>query len=413
MAGMIEVFVAQFNGSGHWRFIGGAVWQMIWFSLFTGLIFIPVGLFLNTMFYLPHSLEAEYFKWIMCFGALQPFSCALTTFFVGRGRIKWVVVLTLFAMLLNIILDQLLIFGTDFWIPALGVKGAVIASCTSLSFQSIVLMIFFLRKHNRKEFGTNNWKFNLKDFWKFCRITAPPAVLYNMELIGWSVFYFLMTNAGHMHITVASICQSLILLFSFIGDGLCRGVSVIVNNLVGSGKNKLVQNVLKSSFYALLTIFVLQAIALSIKPNIFIKTYLSDYAELQLFSSSLETCLFFVLIFLLFQGIQWTVAGILYAYGETLFVMTAGTFAMWACLILPEYFLVVKKGFSPHFAWGIVVLYSLSTTLLYFWKLRQCTRQPVSVTGKIHQLIAVFPQISVQHFTAAQTERQTNVKTAQ
>jgi multidrug resistance protein, MATE family len=374
-AGMTELFVAQYNGAGHQKNIGESVWQMIWFSLATSLVFIPLGIWGSTLFYGKATMEASYFRWTLCFGALQPLSYGLTTFFVGRGRIKWIAFLALFSILLHLLLDFLLIFGMKNWFPALGVTGSAMASCLSLSLQSLILLAFFLRKHNRETFATGNWKFDLKTFWKSSRITAPPAILYNIEQLGWSVFYSIMTSASHTHITISSLCQSLILLFSFFGDGLARGSSVLANNFAGAGEGRRFFSVLKGSCLVLLFFFGLQMLILSLKPNLFVSSFLSTAQEVQFLGKSLGICVWLVLIFLMFQGFQSVLASLLYAKGETLFVLLIGSCSFWLCLILPSYYLIIKKGFSVEWAWGFVVFYSICCVLLYLKRFKQ-EREP-------------------------------------
>jgi len=42
IASIAEVFVGQYNGAKKLNKMGEPVWQMIWFSLMTGFIFIPI-----------------------------------------------------------------------------------------------------------------------------------------------------------------------------------------------------------------------------------------------------------------------------------------------------------------------------------------------------------------------------------
>src|SRR3989344_2976794 len=41
---MSEVFVAQYNGAKQYHRLGRPVWQMIWFSLFSFALFIPMAI---------------------------------------------------------------------------------------------------------------------------------------------------------------------------------------------------------------------------------------------------------------------------------------------------------------------------------------------------------------------------------
>jgi multidrug resistance protein, MATE family len=375
MAGMVELFVAQYNGSNQTQKIGRAVWQMIWFSLFSSFFFLPIGILGSSWFYLPSSMESVYFRWTLCFGALQPLSYALAAYFVGRGVIRGMVLLSVFSTLFHGLLDYLLIFGIEGWVPELGVTGCAIAGSVSLASQAAIFFYFFLRRQAREQFGTRFWKFEIKSFWIFSKITAPPAILYNIEQFGWSFFYFLMTRASHTHITLASLCQSLILLFSFFGDGLARGTAVLANNYLGGKRGELIEKMLKSSSALLLLFFLLQGLILSVHPRLFVKSFLPTANDLDLFGEPLIGCLWFVLLYLLCQGFQWILSNLLYAKGDALFVMVTGSASIWLLLILPTYFFVLKWGYSAPLAWGLVAFYGLSCALIYLWRLKVHPRE--------------------------------------
>lgn len=379
MAGMIELFVAQYNGANQQRKIGSSIWQMIWFSISTSFIFIPLAIWGTHLFYAPDSMEASYFRWTMSFGCLHPLIYTLTSFFVGRGHLKGVVCLALLSTFFYGIIDKALIFGVPGLFPEMGVTGAAIAGCVTLSFQSLLLLIFFLRPKNRETFGTHLWQFNLKKFLKTSRITAPPAILYNIEQLGWSVFYSMMFMASPTHITISSLCQSLILLFSFFGDGLARGSAVLANNYVGAGNEHLVRRVWKSTRSILLFIFAAQILLLSMKPRFFIKSFLPTAKTVDLFGASLDSTLWFVLIFLLFQGFQWVLSSLLYAKGESFFVMFTGSISIWLFLILPCYVFVVWQGYSVLWAWIFVAFYGCMCTAMYLFRLRAHDKRTAAI----------------------------------
>ena len=69
-----EVFVGQYNGASQYKKIAEPVWQMIWFSLLSVFVFLPLGLFAGPLFFfdpLYAPLEVEYFKWLMYFGPIR------------------------------------------------------------------------------------------------------------------------------------------------------------------------------------------------------------------------------------------------------------------------------------------------------------------------------------------------------
>src|SRR5262245_51493661 len=115
-ASIAEVFVGQYNGAGQKYKLGEPVWQMIWLSLFTSVIFIPLGLFGGQLFFTIPSLselEQLYFGWIMLFAPFFCLASALTTFYIGQGHVKFVTVVVILANVVNVGLDLLLIFGVS------------------------------------------------------------------------------------------------------------------------------------------------------------------------------------------------------------------------------------------------------------------------------------------------------------
>jgi MATE family multidrug resistance protein len=383
MAGMIELFVAQYNGASQPEKIGQSIWQMIWFSLATSIVFIPIGMWGSSFFYEPGSMESSYFRWTMCFGCLHPFIYTLTSFFVGRGHIKGVVCLALLSTLFYGVIDKILIFGIPGLIPEMGVTGAALAGCITLSIQSLILFSTFLRRKNRALYGTRQWQFDLNSFIKKAKVTGPPAILYNIEQLGWGLFYSLMFMASPIHITISSLCQSLILLFSFFGDGLARGSAVLANNYVGSGNSYLVYKVWTASKRILVIIFSCQIFLLLLMPRFFIKSFLPTAHTMDLFGESLETSLWFVLIALLFQGCQWVLSGLLYAKGESFFVMFTGSLSIWLFLLLPSYVFIVKQGHSVLWAWIFVAFYGFMCTAIYLWRLRAHSLKTVEPVGSL------------------------------
>ncbi len=368
---MSEVFVAQYNGAKKYDRIGIPVWQMIWFSIFSLALFIPLGMWGGDWIFKGNQLETTYFRWLMYFGPSYALLTAFAGFFIGRGQTSVMIWLAVFANLLNILLDWVLIFGIEGWIPEMGIQGAAMATCTGYFFEAAMLAFLFLRKSNREEFGTGNWKIDWTEMKRCIRIGFPQGLFCGLEVFGWSVFYWMMTSLGEMHITVSSICQSFTILLSFFCDGLSRGAASVAGNLIGARKTELIPRVLRSGA-VLLALFSLVTVGfLVIDPQdtvrvLFFESFDAAPAAVDpALQGALKSCMTCAFIYMFFEGFRWLLSGILVAAGDTFFLLVAGASSVWVFLLLPIYLIVVQNHLSVEYAWAIAAVYSALLLSVY------------------------------------------------
>lgn len=369
LTGIAEVFVAQYNGAGEKFKLGKPVWQMIWLSLITSILYIPLTLWGGDLLYGPSSLEALYFRWMMVFGPSFPLYAALSAFFIGQGKTFLVTILAVVGNLVNIVLDYILIFGIDGYVQPMGLKGAAIATFVGTLFQIVVLGFVFLSKNNRSVFGTSAYKLDLKLFSQCIKIGLPGSVFVALELMAWAVFYWQMTMVGDAYITIAGICQSIIILFYFFNEGMTKAIMTVSGNLIGAQKPHLISKALTSgvrltvSFFAGLMIFFL------IYPHWLISQFLPEGSVVtQEFYNSLLNCMIIMILYLFGEGLRALLWGVLTAAGDTIFLFISGTLSIWVLLVIPVHFLIVEGGGSNEMASFVCLFYSIGACLVYYWR---------------------------------------------
>jgi len=375
MATMSEVFVAQFNGGKKYDQIGIPVWQMIWLTLASYLFYIPLAIWGAPLIYDPVVKvdEFHYFQTMMFFGPIFALVPAIGGFYIGLGKTKILQWLAILGNIVNIILDPIFIFGIKGFFPSLGITGAAISTGIGTGVEVIILFMLFLRKEHREKYQTLNWGFHPSIFRRTIRIGLPPSFLICLEILGWAVFYHLMATISNVHIFVASICQTIILLFFFFGMGLEKGAIALTGNFIGANKQNKVKNVFFSGL-KLLTIYTLICgIFLIIYPDPLINWFLHNPESLEYFSTTsaielnninwlIRMGLFFSTLLLFFENLRWVLNGILTAAGDTLFLLISGTLSVWFILILPTYFFVVVPKSSLVLAFFIWVVYGFVST---------------------------------------------------
>lgn len=390
---MSEVFVAQYNGAKKFDQLGVPVWQMIWFALLSFLFFIPLGIWGTPYIFEGSShaeLEITYFRWLMFFGPSYALMTAFAGFFIGRGRASVMIWLAVLANLLNIALDWILIFGVEGWIPEMGIRGAAIATCVGYFFEAAVLASLFLMKSNRERFGTGQWRIQWSEMYRCIKIGLPQGMFCGLEVLGWTYFYWMMSSLSETHITVSSICQSFTILLSFFCDGLSRGAAAIAGNLIGGGKSAIVSKVLKSGVYLLLFFSAVISVFLVFDPQdtvhlLFFENFdaSAPTAMDPSLQSAIKTCMHFAFIYMFFEGFRWVLSGILAAAGDTLFLLIAGAFSVWVCLLLPIQVIVVRQNLSVEYAWGIAVLYSALLVAAYWIRFKRGAWRSIQLTDPL------------------------------
>jgi len=380
LCAMAEVFVAQYNGAKKYQKLGEPVWQMVWLSIFSCVFFFCLATVGSNIFYEAgffNSDEALYYKWNNFFAPSFSMLAAISAFFIGQGKtqiIKWMAIL---GNIINIILDPLFIFGVDGWIPAMGIKGAAIATGIGVIAQIVVLGTLFLRKNNQEVFGTHQWKFKTQAFGKCLKVGIPPAIFVMFELVGWALFYKMMERISPKHILVTSVTQSILILLIFFGLAIEKGAAAVAGNLIGAKMFHEVKRVFKSGVILSLIFAAVLAVILIGFPDYLINWFFHNPAALEgdfVFSpelmisakSAIKFALAVLVVYLTFENIRFLLAGMLTSAGDTMFLMIAGACSIWLFMLAPTYFFMVKPQADVEVAFYIWIFYNFVTAFILY-----------------------------------------------
>lgn len=351
IAAIAEVFVGQYNGAGKKEQLGWPVWQMVYFSFLTSLIFFPVAFWLAP-YLIPSVYKQEgaaYLSLSLYFGPIFPLIAALSCFFIGRGRVWMVTIATFLANILNVGLAWVFVFGWRDVIPSMGIQGAAWATGLSVIAEAILLGFFFLSSDNRRIFKTGDARFRPHLFLQCLKVGVPSSIGHLVEIAGWSLILYMVAECSPIHATIFNICQSLWILFSFLIEGLSKGVIALVANALGAGKLERVRATYRSAILLCLIIFSLLLGLSWAFPGAIISLFFDASIDAQLASLAM-TGLRLITLVLFFDAIAWASAGVIIAAGDTRFVMITGIWITWFLVVIPVYYFVVHQGGGPLLA---------------------------------------------------------------
>jgi MATE family multidrug resistance protein len=365
VAAMAEIFIAQHNGAKHWKQLGAPMWQMIYYSIFTIIPYIPLAYYIGNFL---GGFEGLYFSWVLYFAPTFLLVSALQSFLIGQGKtsiIKWLGIL---GNGVNAILDPLLIFGWEGVCPSYGIPGAAVATGLGQLIQILVLIPIVFSKKNRDTYGTDDYTLRPSLFWKILKVATPSGLFITFELLGWSAFYWMMSRMSELHILVASVTQSILVLFLFFGCGLEKGVAAIAGNLIGSKNTGALKQLLTSSSILVAIYAVLLLVAMVGFPGLFFGSF--HLAETHPAIPLIKISLIMIAVYITLENMRWIISGILTAAGDTNFLMTTGSLLIWGGMVLPTYLLVYLKNGPITQCFYIWIIYSIIAVAIVYLRFR-------------------------------------------
>jgi len=381
IAGIAEVFVGQYNGSKEYHKIAKPVWQMIYFSLLFIVICLPLAIFGG-----PYLIADDYekyamsfYRWVMSFAWLMPLYAALTSFYIGRGKVVFVTVVSIIANIINLSLDIILVFGVSDIIPEMGPKGAAIATVIAQIIQVLIILVSFFRKEHIEKYGVLDCRFDKKLFIKCFKIGLPNTIAHFIEIAAWAFLLNLVALYSALYLTVVTIGQNVLILVAFINDGLSKAVTTIASNIIGAKFKKEKMNILllkrlNFSMYKLqFFISFLAGIFLLFFHNMLIDAFISQEAysmEYDMLLAVLNRTIFWVWVYILVDGCVWANVGLLTAAGDTKFTMVVNALTVWFIAVLPAIFFIHYYNVGPDKIWIFCDLYALVGLFCYVLRVK-------------------------------------------
>ncbi|KAB8028087.1 MATE family efflux transporter [Fluviispira multicolorata] len=364
IAASAEVFVGRANGSNNYKQIGEPVWQMIWFSVMTFILFIPLALYGKNIFIPEQYKEAgtTFYQLYMFCGPIFPFVMALTTFYIGRGKTKIIIWTSFIGNIINLILAYILII-----IFKMGLTGAALSTIIAQSFQAIILFSIFLKRENRNIFGSKKLNINIKLFLENLHIGFPMAIAYMVELGGWALILRILSASGQKYITAFAIGQSLFILFTFISEGLQKAITVLASNYIGANNWINFKKLLRESVKLQILIALVLLIPFLFYAEPIIKSFThSSNMNINNFNQSAQNALIWFWFFFICDGIKWILASLLISLKKAAYVMLTNLATIWIIAVLPIYIYVKTFKGSENFVWFFIILYSIVNAFILY-----------------------------------------------
>lgn len=379
LATIATVFAGRQNGANNFQQVARAPWQMVWFSLYSILIFTFLAQYTGKLFVNPnyHSEGLPYFKLIMHFGFLTSLVGAIASFFIGIGRVKIITTTAIITNIINLLLDIILVFGIDDIIPAMGTKGAAIATVSAQLIHLLILGVVFLSKYNRDKYATKNYTLDMPLFKECLRIGLPSSMSYLIAFSAWAFLLYCIAGLGDDYMLIFSISHTLFLLYKFALDGLFKVISTVASNLIGSLQLTKMKSLILSASRIHFGFSVLFALPACLFPDVFISLFnFSNHTLIEPdLRQSIHLTLYFVWLYFVIDGMTWILASILQAFKDTLIPMFLNGITTWFIAAVPIFIFVIERKGAPELLWVFPCCYTAILAIMYGARTNQQIKQ--------------------------------------
>jgi multidrug resistance protein, MATE family len=329
LIGYSTALAAQYFGSGHKRNASATAFQAFLIALIAFpvvILWLKPALFVSSCLGISktqYDLQYTFMK-ILAFGSVFGLiRHTLSCFFSGIGRTKVVMFATLSAMILNVILNYILIYG-KFGLPQLGIAGAGIATISGHFLAAVILIYSYFRKENRTTFFTaHTLRFNGAIMKKLLRFGYPAGLEMFLNFFAFSAMTQIFQSLGAGVATATTIMFNWDLMAYIPLLGIEIAVTSLVGRYMGARKPDIAE---KSAYSAVKVGMVYSTITMIVFifiPGILVNVFRPDVPS-QAFTDAVPLATSMIrlaALYVLAEAMMVAFVGALRGSGDTIFAM--------------------------------------------------------------------------------------------
>ena len=364
LIGYSTALAAQYYGSGRKNLSAVTAFQAIIISVAAYPVILTLVPVAEKLFYFigtPYAqigYQIEYFE-IICYGSLfSMIRHAMGCYFTGIGRTRIVMRATFAALLINVSLGYVLIFGR-FGMPVMGIKGAAVAAIAASIIAVVILAAAYFRKSHRLQFSVvNSFHFDKTVMKKLLYFGYPAGIELFLYFFAFTLMIYIFQSQGDVVSTASSIMFNWDMAAFVPLLGIEIAVTSLVGRYMGAGNPDLAHQSAMSGIQAGLLYAVAVTCAFLFFPEPLVNVFRPE-VQSHVFETASPIAVSMVRIasiYIIAETVMVSLIGALRGAGDTLWVMTASVTYQW--LFIPLLFLMLNiLKFSPVTAWSWFVFF--------------------------------------------------------
>lgn len=302
----------------------------------------------------------------------------------GLGDSRSPLIFLVYATVMNIILDPMMIFGI--WpFPPMGVAGAAIATVVSQAFSGVLAVRYLLRKTDLLSTKPSDYRIEKGLTLTIIKIGLPVGIQQTVMSLGALVVSSVINSFGGA-VVAGFGAGSRIDHFSVMpAMSIGMAVSSVVGQNLGAQKHERVHETLKWAIILSVSIATLFTVTILAIPRILISPFTTDAHVLLVGSSYLKIMSLSYIPF----AVMFATNGVMRGAGDTLPTMIISISTLWLIRVPLARYLASLPGLAENGIWWAMVISTLIGMVLsvaYYrtglWKKRRLV-QPVAADDAV------------------------------
>jgi MATE family multidrug resistance protein len=368
----ISPLVARLYGAGERHLIGRYTRQGIYLGLGAGVVMLVLGQIAIEPLLTGFKIDTEFRDLTVDYTAAITFGAPGILIFLalrftseGIGRTRPIMVVSLFALVCNVFLNYVLMFG-KFGAPELGAVGCGYASAITMWIVMLMLAVHVLwsRHYRELQIFVRLAPLRPEVFKEIISLGTPIAVTIVAEVGLFSTVSILMGTRGAEITAAHQIAINFSMTTFMVPLALSAAITVQVGQLLGAGEYRRARLCgwvgigLCAVFMTCSALFLL----------VFREAVVSLYTDNNAVGSIAISLLLMAAIFQIADGTQVGAGGALRGYKDTRVPMAISLFAYWVLAFPLAYLAAITFKAAPNYTWaGFVVGLSVAA-VLFVWR---------------------------------------------
>ena len=393
--------VAQYLGSGRKEHCAVAITQgfiIIAAAYPVILLCRPLGLLLFQWMHVPQEQllpQTAYYN-ILIFGTVMMLTRnCLSSFFSGIGRTRVVMVSAIVAMVVNVGLNYIFIFG-KLGVPAMGIRGAAYGTLVGGVCGLLTLIIAYLRRENREEYRiSSSFHFDRTAMTKLLRFGYPAGIELFLNLLAFDLLILMLHGQGLQTAAAVTVVFNWDMVSFVPLIGINIGVTSLVGRYMGSGDPDTANRATFSGLKLALVYSFCTLIAFAFFPGSLVSLFRPSGEE-AIFSEAFPLAVFMLRmasIYVMADGVMLVFSGALRGAGDTFWAMCISVALHWIMVSVLAGMLY-GLGWTAGPAWVVLCIVFMAFSGAFYlryhsgkWRSIQVveeTPEPVPLTEGFH-----------------------------